>query len=276
MSVAANQIEQRQITLALIWQAIATQARVINALVLRETKTRYGNYKIGFLWAIIEPAVSVALFALIFSSMRQDAPGGMPVVPFMLVGFVSFAMFKEPWVKMQSSISQSRQLLTFPQVTTFDVTLAKGLLEIIVTLFVLALLLFLAFVIGVDIRVERPLGVLAVLGLLATGSLGMGFFFASLEPLVPSVKQITSQVLGRPLFFSSGLFFVADIVPEAILKYLLYNPILHMIELVRGEFFYGFETRHGSWFYASSWSFGLLALGLVTHQALHKKAIVAK
>lgn len=276
MSVAADQFEERQITFALILQAIRTHARVINALVLRETKTRYGNYKIGFLWALLEPAMSISVFALIFSALRHDRPGGMPLVTFMLVGFVSFAMFKDPWTKMQGAIAQSRQLLTFPQVTSFDVTIAKGLLEVIVTLFVLALLLFLAFVIGVEVRAERPLGVIAVLGLLATASVGMGFFFASIEPLIPSIRQFTNQVMGRPLFFSSGLFFTADSVPEPILKYLLYNPVLHMIELVRSEFFHGFETSHGSWFYASAWSFGLLALGLVTHQALRKKAIVAK
>jgi capsular polysaccharide transport system permease protein len=104
----------------------------------------------------------------------------------------------------------------------------------------------------------------------------MGFLFASLEPMVPSVKQLSSQVLGRPLYFSSGLFFSADSIPAPVLHYLLYNPILHMIELVRGEFFYGFETNHGSWMYASAWSFGALALGLVAHQAMHKKAIVSK
>jgi len=276
MSAAFDQFEERKIDLALIIQAIFTQARVINALVLRETKTRYGNYKIGFLWALLEPAISVTIFTVIFTAIRNDEPSGMPLVTFMIVGFVSYSMFRDPWTKMQSSISQSRHLLTFPQVTTYDVILAKGLLDIIVTLFVMGLLLFIAYILGFEVRVERPLGVLAVLGLLAIGSLGMGFFFASLEPMIPSIKQLSSTILGRPMYFGSGLFFTAESVPEPFLKYLLYNPILHMIELVRSEFHHGFETQHGSWLYASSWSVGLLALGLVTHQALRKRAIVAK
>ena len=256
--------------------AISTQLRVLNALILRETKTRYGGYKIGFLWALIEPAVSVAVFVAIFTAFRHDQPGGMPLIPFMLTGFVSFALFRDPSNQMQGAIGGSRMLLTFPQVTTFDVILARGLLEVAVTLFTLGFLLWMAFLLGEDIRVERPLGVLAACALLAVLGIGAGFVFASLEPLFPSIKQFTAQALGRPLYFSSGLFFTADALPPQALHYLLYNPVLHMIELLRGEFFHSFETTYGSWFYASAWSFGTLAVGLVVHQAMRRRAVSAR
>ena len=258
-----------------VLMAFATQVRVINALILRETKTRYGNYKIGFLWALIEPLVGVTVFVTIFYNLRSGSPSGMPLVPFMLVGFVSYSFFKDPWGSMQGAISNSRNLLTFPQVTTFDVISARGILEILVNFFVLGFLLYTANLLGFEVRVERPLGILIACGLLCIFGLGLGFLFASVEPLIPSVKQLTN-VMGRPLYFTSGLFFTADTLPAAIREYVLYNPVLHMIELLRGEFFYEFETSHGSWSYASNWAFGTLAVGLLTHQALHKRAIVKK
>ena len=177
---------------------------------------------------------------------------------------------------MQGAIGQSRSLLTFPQVTTFDVILARGILQILVTFFVLGFLLYLAFLAGFDVKVERPLGVLMVCGLLCVLGLGMGFLFASLEPLIPSIKQFGAQVFGRPLYFSSGLFFSADTLPGPIRDVLLYNPVLHMIELVRGEFFYEFETSYGSWAYASIWAFGAFAVGLTVHQAVRKRAVINK
>lgn len=265
-----------RLTIGKILGGLGTQARVINALVLRETKTRYGNYKIGFLWAFLEPLVGVSVFVAIFANLRSEAPGGMPLVAFMLVGFVSYALFKDPWNSMQGAISTSRNLLSFPQVTTFDVILARGLLQVMVTLFVLGFLLYMAYLSGFEVRCERPLGVLMVCGLLCTLGLGMGFLFASLEPLIPSVKQFGNTVMGRPLYFSSGLFFSAESLPPAIREYLLFNPVLHMMELIRGEFFYEFETLYGSWMYASTWSFSVLTVGLLSHQALRKKAIVRK
>jgi capsular polysaccharide transport system permease protein len=267
---------RKAVTPRKVLDAFSTQLRVINALILRETKSRYGNHKIGFLWALIEPLVSVSVFVAIFSNLRHDNPSGMPLVAFMLVGFISFALFRDPWGSMQSAISSGRNLLTFPQVTTFDVIIARGILEILVTLFVLVFLLYMAWLAGFEVRCERPLGVLMVCGLLAVLGLGVGFLLASLEPLFPSVKQFGAQVLGRPLYFSSGLFFTAESIPATVRHYLLYNPVLHMIELIRGEFFYEFETAYGSWFYASLWAFSTLAVGLLTHQALHKRAIVKK
>lgn len=276
MSMLSPGIAVDTITLARVFAAIATQIRVINALILRETKTRYGNYKIGFLWALIEPLVGVSLFVAIFANLRNDSPSGMPLVPFMLVGFICYGLFRDPWSRMQGAISSSRNLLTFPQVTTFDVIFARGLLEILVTFFVLGFLLYMAHLAGFEVRVERPLGVLMVCALLCVFGLGMGFLFASLEPIIPSIKQFGSTVLGRPLYFSSGLFFSAETIPATVREYLLYNPILHMIELVRGEFFYEFETAYGSWFYASTWAFTTFAVGLLMHRAMHKRAIVTK
>lgn len=273
---AGDELPEERLTPGLVLEALETQARVLYALIMRETKTRYGNHKIGFLWALIEPALTVTVFVAIFSAVRHDQPGGMPLVPFMIVGFVCYGLFRDPMMQMQGAIGQSRALLAFPQVTTFDVILARGILESAVSLLVLALLLYLAWLLGHDIRVERPLGVLVVCALLALYGLGGGFLFSSLEPLVPSIKQFTTQALGRPLFFSSGLFYTADSIPRPVRDYLLWNPLLHMIELARGEFFHEFETRHGSWFYASAWAAGTLALGLVVHRAMRKKAVIAR
>jgi len=61
--------------------------------------------------------------------------------------------------------------------------------------------------------------------------------FGSLAPLYPSIRTITNPLLGRPLFFTSGIFFTAEMIPSEIRQYLLYNPLLHMIEIVRSAFF---------------------------------------
>jgi len=209
--------ERAPLRVADITNAIQTQARVIWALILRETISRYGEHKIGFLWAFIEPFLMVMVFVLIFAVMRSDSPGGMPLIQFMLTGIVAFGMFKDPMTQMVNAISQNRTLLAF------------------------------------------PLGI------------GFGFLFSSLEPIIPSVKQLTALLMGRPLFLSSGLFFVADAMPVQIREYVLYNPVLHSMELLRSEYFYEYETMHGDWGYLSAWSFGTLAVGLAVHRGLRRK-----
>lgn len=254
--------------------ALTTQGRVIWALMLRETKTRYGEHKLGFLWAIIEPLIMVAVFVGIFSSIRSDSPGGMPLVPFMLSGIVPFTLFRDTMGQMQSAISVNKMLFAFPQVTTFDVIIARGLLEILLLGGVFILLLVGIDIAGWEIRVERPLEVLAACLLLSMMGMGMGFVFASIVPIMPSMRQISSAVLGRPLFLGSGIFFIAETVPGPVREYLLYNPLMHILELLRSAFFYEFESVHGDWTYAITWSVCTLAFGLLVHQAVKRKAIV--
>ena len=266
--------EKTRSGIASLIDAATTQARVINALVLRETKTRYGEHKIGFLWAILEPAIMVSIFVALFANIRNDNPGGMALVPFMLTGLVPFSFFKDTMTQMQGAIAGNRQLFAFPQVTTFDVIIARGILEIAILASVFTFLLILVDLGGWSIHVERPLDVLAACVLLSMMGLGLGFVFASLSPVIPSTKQISSAFLGRPLFFGSGLFFTAESIPPIVRDYLLYNPILHAIELLRSGFFYEFESPYGQWDYAVSWAVGMFAFGLLIHQAMRRRAIV--
>jgi len=263
-----------KLTIADIQSALSTQARVIYALILRETKTRYGEHKLGFLWAIIEPLVMVAVFVGIFATIRSGSPGGMPMVPFMLSGIVPFTLFRDTMTQMQGAIAQNRMLFAFPQVTTFDVIFARGLLEVLLLSGVFVMLLFGMNIAGYDIRVERPLGVLAACALLSLMGMGLGFIFASLSPIIPSMKQISTALLGRPLFLGSGIFFIAESIPASVREYLLYNPLMHMLELLRSAFFQEFETAYGSWSYATTWSLCTFGFGLLMHQAMRRKAII--
>jgi len=261
-------------TLPRVLDAVNTQLRVIGALVLRETMTRYGEYKVGFLWAFIEPMLLVVVLSVIFAGMGTKIPGGMPIAVFMITGFLPFAIIRDTMQQLTQAISSNNSLMAFPQVTTFDVIVARALLELAVMMTVFGVMLLGAGALGNNIRVEDPLKVLAACGLLSIMGLGIGFTFGSLSPILPSTRQVVNQVMGRPLFLGSGLFYTAETLPTWLRDWLLLNPLLHLIELVRSAYFVEFESQYASWSYASFCSFGTLAFGLLVHQALRRRAIV--
>ena len=92
----------------LVLGGASTQLRVIHALVMRETKSRYGEHKMGFLWAFVEPILMVGVMVVMFSVIRNDSPGGMPLVPFMAPGFLPFMVFRDTMQQMVGSIVQNR------------------------------------------------------------------------------------------------------------------------------------------------------------------------
>ncbi len=263
-----------KVDIASINQALGTQLIVIYALIMRETKTRYGDHKIGFLWAFIEPMTLILLISGIYTAMGTKAPSGMPLILFMTTGYLPFIVFRDTMNQLLNSISANQNLLAFPQVTTFDVILARALLELAVLITVFVILLFGASIFGNDIRVESPLGVIAAIGLLWITGLGLGFMLACLSPILPSVRQIVTAILGRPMLLASGIFYTSESLPPPIRDLLLHNPLLHMIELGRSSFFYSYESRYASWTYASLSAIFVLAFGLLVHQAMRRRAIV--
>ncbi len=261
------------ITPSIILSALVTQGRVINALILRETKTRYGRHKLGFFWMFIEPMFFVGLFLAFKLLVRSPTSGGMPDAYFIITGITPFLLFRQSMSSLANAIAGSRSLLAFPQVTTFDVILAIILLEFSSLLMVFTILLIGSAAFFGPYAIENPLLVLYGILLLGISGAGLGMMFAALVPIMPSIKNITNPLFGRPLFFTSGVFFTADMIPSSVRDYILYNPLLHMIEIIRSGFFVEFESQYIDHRYAFLFATGLLLVGMLMHQSMRNHAI---
>jgi tetratricopeptide (TPR) repeat protein len=50
------------------------QRRVVAALILRETRTRFADLKLGYAWALIEPILHIALLSVMFAVLMHGRP----------------------------------------------------------------------------------------------------------------------------------------------------------------------------------------------------------
>ena len=251
-------------------EALKVQARVIHALMLREMKTRYGKHKLGFFWALTEPVFFIGMFAVFYTLMGRSSQNGMPVLSFLLTGILGYMLFRDTMQQTIQSVGANRALLTFPQVTLFDLVLARVLVEFAVSLVVFALLVAAAIVMREEVRIENPLGVVSVLVLFSLLGTGLGVGFCALTNKFPSVQQVLSVLLGRPLFFTSGLFFTAESLPYDVRDILLWNPLLSLTALLRSFYFFGFESQYVQIQYSLYWVFGSLAWGLLMLSAFRR------
>ena len=121
-------------------RGLKVQGRVVSALVLRDAQTRYGQHKLGFVWLFLEPVLMVLLFILFKIFVRSNDAGGMHAAYFITTGIVPFLLFRQLMQGMSGSITGSRSLLAFPQVSTFDVLIAAVIIEFVTSLFVFCLL----------------------------------------------------------------------------------------------------------------------------------------
>jgi len=56
------------------FEALQTQSRVIHALIIRETRTRFGDSKLGYGWALLEPILHILMLSLVFAVMMHGQP----------------------------------------------------------------------------------------------------------------------------------------------------------------------------------------------------------
>ena len=67
-------------------------------------------------------------------------------------------------------------------------------------------------------------------------------------------------VLG-PLFLVSGIFYTYDSVPPAFQRVLIWNPLVHIIGVMRSGFYGTYDTHYVSYTYVLGVSLGLFVIG---------------
>ena len=69
-------------------------AIAIRALFLRELQTRFGQYRLGYLWIILEPIFSIGILFVLFGTIMQKTLPNISYEVFLLNGIVPFFMFR--------------------------------------------------------------------------------------------------------------------------------------------------------------------------------------
>lgn len=59
-------------------------------LLIRELKTRFGSYRLGYAWALIDPLLIIGAFSLIFGLRGHSGFGGAPAPLFITAGYLPF------------------------------------------------------------------------------------------------------------------------------------------------------------------------------------------
>ncbi len=251
-------------------QALQTQFRVIHALVLRETRTRFGQHRLGYLWALLEPLLFLAPFAAMYYLADRTAPAGVPVIPFLVTGFLPYMLFGATTRQALQAINGNKGLLFYPSIRPLDLVAARTLLEVATTLVAFSLIMGAWVLWEGGARVDSILTTL--LGFLVAAGLGasLGLVLCGLTTFSNVVEQIYGPVL-RPLFWVSALFFSTNDLPSNVKAIFIWNPVLHAVELVRAGWVPGYQVEQVSVYYPAAWILVLAFFGLTLERVARRR-----
>ncbi|WP_444924275.1 ABC transporter permease [Microbulbifer sp. DLAB2-AF] len=245
------------------WQI---QRDVIYSLLIREMKTRFGKWRLGYAWALLEPALHIMVLATIFNLIGRSFYPGIPTVLFMLGGIAPFLFFSHCLSKGIAAVSSNRGLFNYRQLRPFDTVIARVFLEFSVYILCMLVLMIILAWVGVFVPFGDILLLFEVNILFFCFCFGLSLVLCVLGEKHPEISKVIPLV-NRPLYFISGVFFSLEQIPEEYHQYLLWNPLLHVIEITREGLFASYEGKFSNFQYLIFSSMGMLALGLLTYRA---------
>lgn len=248
------------------------QCRVLHALIIRETRTRFGESRLGYGWAVIEPLLHITVLWVMFSLlMHGQPPIGRSFFVFYFTGLLPYHVFIHTSGNMVHAIPGNGSLLQLPLVTRFDVVLARGIIEVVTDLVVALILLsgFCAagFAGAPDDVWNACLALVAIAGL----GWGAGFVNAMIGQRIRSWDKIWVQAM-RVLYFASGIFYAPGMMPDWVRQILVWNPVLQAIDWFRSACFASYHPHWLDRTYLTGTAIATLLAGLALERAMRRWA----
>ncbi len=197
-------------------------------LVWRDIKVLYAQTILGFAWAILNPAIQILVFTIIFGKVAKLPTDGIPYALFSTVAIV-------PWTYMSNAMSSSSQSLVGGQQILGQIYFPRVIFPLTSVLaklvdFFISMLLVIGCMIWFDVEPTRNLLALPLfIAIMMTVPFGIGLWLSALAIRYRDVKFAMGFVI-KMLIYSAPILYSASAIPEKWRMLYSINPIVAVIE----------------------------------------------
>lgn len=241
------------------------QQAAIKALFLREIKTRFGKYRLGYLWAVIEPTAHLLILLTIFGVIMHRSMPDISFPVFLLNGIIPYFLFSSIAKRSIGAIEANQGLFNYRPVRPIDTILARALLETVIYAFVYVLLMTIISIAGEPFSLYGLMNLIITWGLLVFLSCGVGMIFMVLGKTFPETEKFL-PILIKPLYFVSCIMFPLHSIPKDYWPFLLWNPLIHAVELSRESVVRGYVSEGVSVNYLAFCTLVIFFVGLALYR----------
>ena len=254
---------------------LAVQYAAIRALFLREFQTRFGHYRLGYLWAILEPALQVFFFLIIFGAIMKRAIPGMDYSLFLINGMLPFFMFMRSATRSLSAVESNTGLFSYRSVKPIDALIARTALESALYFAVYIIFSSILLLIGKEINFSHIPFLLLCWFLLFIFSIGFSLIMMVLGNLSEEIGKFIGAIFFI-FYLASAIIYSVHIVPVQYQSYILWNPIVHCLESMRHAVSPTYPADHVSILYFIKSLIVILFLGLLLYRVSEKGMLKSK
>ena len=201
-------------------------------LAQRTFKLRYRQTFFGVAWALLQPLVALAIFSVVFGRYARLPSDGVPYAAFV---FPALCV----WIYMSTSVTSAalelvgnQELVTkvyFPRMLAPVSALIPGLLDLAITLVLVAILIALAGVTPGLSLVLLPVWIFAAV----LTALGLGLWLSAINVRFRDVRH-TLPFLLQTWFFLSPIVYSSSLIKDEALRWVYaLNPMVLVIDGMR-------------------------------------------
>ena len=230
--------------------------QLIWVLALKELKVRYKRSVLGFTWALLNPALTMLVLTLVFSTILRF---GIPHYSiFLLSVLLPWTFFSQSLSYAVESIVGNGELIkkiSVPKLVFPVAAVVSNVINLLLSFIPLALLVVAMRFPFYSTWLYLPVPMLALI----IFTLGMTFFFAAANVYYRDVTHII-QILLSAWFYLTPIIYSLDFVPANRQWFFKLNPLIYVINGFRLSVYYGELPRAQS--IAASFACALIALFL--------------
>ena len=246
---------------------------VIKALFLRELNTKMSVGRLGLFWTFFEPFMQVTMFILIRVVIMGSGEGSnFDYTVFMAAGFIAFNMFRNILSGSSGAFTANKALFIYKQVKPIDTIIARVLVQVFITSIIILMFVFIGFFFQYEFVPQNLLMVFFGYLWLLLFSFAIGLVVAVGSTFFDSIGKLVG-IFSFGLMIFSAVFYPLIILPPEAQEILLYNPLVHFMEMIHGYYIYELDDRFVDYRYMVLWTITPLFMGTWLYIKLEKRLI---
>ncbi len=234
---------------------------LMRSLVEKDLKVRYKRSLLGFLWFLLKPLFSMAVYTIVFTRIIRFGGSIEHFSLFLLTGLLPWNFFSASLSSSARTLLDNQKLIRsiyFPRAALPVSAVIANAVHMLMAMGVLEVILILS---GHTPSLSLLLLPLAVI-LLALMTSGFAMMISVGNVYYRDVAQFLEVIL-LAWFYASPVIYPLGrgLIPERMEAVIRFNPVAGALEIFHSLMYYGTWPGGWAWISLTAWTAGILALG---------------
>lgn len=213
---------------------------IVLLFIKQELVWQHKGELLGKLWLLLQPMVYIFIFMTIFSqimgaklavSIETELPTNYAYSIYLVSGLLAWQLFANTLQQFAGVYQQKASIIRKVPVSLRWLPLYIPFAELASYIIVMVLFSVYLFVLG-QTPSWQHLWLFPIIGLLLGLAYALGLIVASLSVFIPDIRRAVSLLL-QVMFWGTPIVYVAHILPEWALPWVMVNPVYWGIENIQ-------------------------------------------